>query len=360
MKKILPVLLVAILMLFVQAFPALAASEQVEELSLQKAIERAFAHSVDLHNTEMDIEKKEISLDNVRWSMNGVMSGYNIPEETDREVHKTFFNADLDYRVTEKKLDDQKRKLKIDVKEAYYNILLADKEIANSKLRLAQTTIKHSQVNSKYKVGMATQLDVLTAQAQLEAEQTTLKEKNNDLVNAYSQLNKLVGNQQDARPVLTDSIEYTPVEELDVDREVLKAVNNSFEIWSATEAAKTAQNLKYYETFYDVGEYNESQARNTLADAKESIRLAARTYCLAIFNMQNQYGQLETQEKQLEEALKNITAQYQVGMVTKDAVDDIAVNLSNIKTAKEQLAAKHTKAREELQKLTGELDVTNK
>lgn len=356
MKKKTLVLLVTILAFLMQTLPAFADQSSQEELTLKKAMQRAYAHSVNLRNTEMDLEINDINLDNLRWSMNGILTGYNIPDQQDKDIHRAFFGADLQYRVTEKKLDNIKRQIKIDVTNAYYNVLLAEQEIKTSNMKLAQTLIKHSQVHSKYDVGMATQMDILSAQAQFEADKVALEDKNNNLTKAYSQLNKLVGNQQDARPKLTDTIQYSPVEDLDVDTYVLKSINNSYEIWSAEEAAKTARNLKYYETFYDIGDYNEAQAKNTLSDARESIRLQSRTLCLAIINMQNQYSQMEVQEKQLQEALRTTTVQHQVGMITKDVLDGVALSLAQVKTGKEQLAVTHTKAVGDLQRLTGELN----
>lgn len=356
MKKLFS-MVVTILMSFALTVPAMA-GEKVEELSLNQAMQRAFTYDAQLRNTELDLEKLDISLDSIRWSMHGVLSGYNIQEETDKATHKTFFETDTNYRLTEKSLDNQKRQLKVDVKEAYYNVLMAEQDLAFTKDKLAVEMVKHSQTIAKFKVGMATQLDVLAAESKLKDVNVSIEEKNNAVTKAYTNLNKLLGSNQDERPRLTDIIEFQPVEKLDVDTMILKAVNNSYEVWAQEQKAKTAANTKYYEQFYDIGEYSESQAQNSLKDTKEKIRLQARSYCLDIIDKQNEYTQAEVKEKQLEESIRAKTVSYQVGLVTKDELDGLKLSLEEVKLLKNSCASGITITYDKLQRLTSELSTT--
>ncbi|SHK51659.1 TolC family protein [Desulforamulus aeronauticus] len=355
-KKMLTVV-VTVLLLLLQSLPAMA-EQSAEELSLNQALQKALTRSIALRNTQLDIDKLEISRDNASFNMNGIVSGYNILEDSIMATHKTFFEADINYRLSEKRLDEQKKQIKAEVTGYYYSILLAEQDFNIAKEKFALDMIKNSQVASKYKVGMATQLELLTSENQLKEDKKDIEEKTNALTKAYTAFNKAIGNEQNARPVLIDKINYTPVEELDVETMVLKAVNNSYEVWAQQEKAKKASYVKYYETFYDIGDYNEAQEKNTLADTKEAIRLQARGYCLDIIDNQKNYAQYEIKEKQLEESLKMATVKYEVGLATKDELDTIKLGLNQTKLAKDSSAVTQVTSLLKLQRLTGDLSPT--
>ncbi|GAB6159018.1 hypothetical protein JCM39194_22180 [Desulfotomaculum varum] len=355
MQQRLIALLAGLVLLCSQALPALAAAPERPTLSLQQALQQALANSPAVSNTAMELEKADITRDDLQWNLNGVKYGYNIPEETERSVYKAYFSADLNYRLTEKKLENEKRQLKIDVHKAYNDVLLAEQQLAVAKQNLGVVLQRHSHAYARYQVGMATQADILKADADLTAAQATLEEKTNNLTKAYSTLNKLLGRPQDDRPLLTDPISFQSAGQLDVDTTVLKAVNNSYEVWSTAEAAKTYQYLKYYEKYYDIGDYNEAQAKNTAQDTREAIRLQAKQLCLAVLNLEQQYKSLAEKEKQAAEGLRVYQTLYQVGMKTKDEVDEISLNLAQVQQAKTEVAAAHTNLLETLQRLTGEL-----
>lgn len=357
MNKRLIFILATVLAFTLQVLPA-AAETTVEELTLKQAMEKALNYSKDLRNTQMDLEISDINLDEISTSINGVRYGYNIPEQAERDIYAGYFAADLNYRTTEKKIENIKKQLKIDVKKAYYDVLLAQDQLELAKTKLAVTLVQHSHTNSKYKVGLATQLDIYTADAQLEADKVNLESKKSDLVKAYAQLNRLIGNFQEAQPRLTDTIEYVPVEKLDVDNEILKAINNSYEIWSANEAAKAAENMKYYTKYYDIGDYNASQAANTLQDTKEQIRLTARNLCLTVINLEKSLEDLDGKEKQLEETVRVYTALCQVGMKTKDELDSVQYKLAELRANKKNIQVAYINALENLQRLTGDMSST--
>lgn len=356
-KKRLIFILATVLAFTLQVLPA-AAETTAEELSLKQAMGKAITYSKDLRNTQMDLEISDINLDDITTSMNGVRSGYNIPEQTERDFYAGFFRADLNHRTTEKKIENLKKQIKIDVKKAYYDVLLTQDQLELAKKKLALTLVQHSHTTSKYKVGLATQLDIYTADSQLEADKVNLETKKNELIKAYAQLNKLIGNSQDAQPKLVDTIEYVPAEELDVDSEILKAVGNSYEIWSAKEAAKASENMKYYTKYYDIGEYNASQAANTLQDTKEQIRLTARNLCLTVINLEKNLEDLDGKEKQLEETVRVYSSLYQVGMKTKDELDSVQFTLADVKANKKNIQVAHINALENLQRLTGDMKST--
>ena len=357
MNKRLIIILATVLAFVFQVSPVVAETS-AEELTLKQAMGKALTYSKDLRNTQMDLEISDINRDDISTSMNGVRYGYNIPEQTERDIYSGYFMADLNYRTTEKKIENLKKQVKIDVKKAYYDVLLAQDQLELAKRKLALTLVQHSHANSKYKVGLATQLDIYTADAQLEADKVNLEAKKNELIKAYAQLNKLIGNSQEAQPKLTDTIEYMNVEKLDVDNEILKAINNSYEIWSAQEAAKASENMKYYTKYYDIGEYNASQAANTLQDTKEQIRLTARNLCLTVINLEKSLEDIDGKERQLEETVRVYNSLYQVGMKTKDELDSMEFKLADLKANKKNLQVAHINALENLQRLTGDMKST--
>lgn len=339
--------------LLLTSLPAFASETEKPKLSLDEAIKKAISNDTKLKNTRLGIKNIEIQRDNLKQSVIYTPIDYNF-NPTDTNLFKSYYGLESQIRQTERKLEADKKQLIIDVTKAYYDVLKAQKTLETAKISLAKGLVKHSQVNSKYEVGIATKTDLLSAGAQLATDNSGIKEAEANLHNAFSNLNKLTGQDLDYRPELTDNIEYSPIT-FDTDIEVLKAINNSYETWSAEEAARTSNIKKYFEYWSDIGINNEAISNNTVGDVKEQIKVQAQILCRGIQNLQAKYQQMDEQIKQMEENLRVLNLQYKLGIITRDVVLIAEISLNQLQNSKAEISSQHAISLLTLKKLTGEL-----
>lgn len=347
--------IIAFVLVISIAFPVFGGETEEDTLTLNQAIKKAFLNSTTLRNGQLEIDKKEIQRDDLKQTMIYTPIDY-VFQPTDVNIFKGFYSTDYELRKNEKKLVADKRQLIIDVTALYHKVLKSEEALGIQKINLAKEMIKISQTRSKYSVGLATKADILSAEALFASQNASLKEAETNLANAYAELNKIIGQDINKRPMLLDKIKFSP-EQLDTDTEVLKAVNNSYEMWSAEEAAKLANVMKLFETRSNIGNKNEDQAQNAVLDAKEEIKVQTKSLCSTIQTLEAKYLQLDQQVKQLEENLRVIKIQYELGLTTRDNVLAIEGLLKQTKAGKNEVASQHEISIKTLKKLTGELSI---
>lgn len=335
------------------SLPAYAQEGAIQTLTLNEAIKKAFSNSVTLRNDKLDVDTKEIQLDNAKQSVKYTPIDYNF-NPNDTNVFKLYYGLDSEYRKAEKKLESDKRQLIIDVTTAYHKVIKEQNALEELKLTYAKDMIKHSQANSKFSVGLTTTADLLEAETQLVSTNAKIKEAEANLDNAYKELNKLIGQEINSRPKLEQVITFQPVE-IDPDIEILKVLNNSYEMWQVEEIAKTAGITKYFEYWSDIGINTEAMANNKVADTKEQMKVSVAALCNGIKTLEITYNKLDQQVKQLEEKYRIIKLQHQVGLITLDNVLAVEEALTQAKSGKEKAASEHTLQLLTLRKLTGEL-----
>lgn len=343
---------ILLLVLLIMAVPAYANETKDQTLTLNDAIKKAMYHNKALINAQLDIDSTEIQRDSLQQLVKYTPIDYNYNQD-DTNVFKSYYGIQHQLRQAEKKLDSEKRQLIINVTEEYHQVIKSLQLLDEMKVNLTLNIIKRDQVKAKYNVGMATMADLLATDAQVVSARANIKDAEGKLDNAYNDLNKLTGQEFSSRPKLEDQIEFTP-EEFDTDLQVTKAVNNSFEIWSATEAARTAAVTKYFEYYSDIGNNNQAKANNTVASTKEEISVMTVTLCNGLKTLEATYRQLDKQIEQLEENLRILNLQAQLGLITRDNVLSAEATLKKLKNSQLEIASKYSVTSLTLKKLTGE------
>ncbi|RYD01284.1 hypothetical protein N752_30270 [Desulforamulus aquiferis] len=237
LKKITKTLLLLLALLII-AVPAFANEATDQTLTLDNAIKKALSHNKSILNAQLDIDSTEIQRDSLQELVKYTPIDYNYNQD-DTNVFKSYYGVQHQLRQAQKKLNADKMQLSINVTEAYHQVIKNNQLLDEMKANLTLNIIKRDQVKAKYDVGMATMADLLAADAQVVSARANIKDAEGKLDTAYGELNKITGQNISARPKLEEEIGFYP-EEFDVDMQVTKAINNSFEIWSATEAARTA------------------------------------------------------------------------------------------------------------------------
>ncbi|MEG6522868.1 TolC family protein [Desulfotomaculum sp. 1211_IL3151] len=336
--------------------PAFAQDNTADpSLDLNQAIKKALAHSATIKNQQLSIDQNEIQRDNAQQAMKYIPTSYDYnPEDTN--TFKAFYGVDFEYRKGKKKLEADKRQVVVDVTKAYYEVIKKKTALEEKKLTQAKNIIKLGQTNAKAAVGMITAADILAAETAVAADRAAIKEADMNLENSYSNLNRLIGQDLAGRPILTDAIVFAP-SGIKTDEQVLKAINNSYEMWTANEGAKLASLTKYFEYWSDIGIKSEAQAHNAASDTREGMKVQVEELCHGILALEEKYIELDKQLQQLQENLRVIKIQYEQGLVTRDAVLSVEELLKKIENGKLEVASTHAVSLKSLYRLTGELSV---
>ncbi|MDO7786844.1 TolC family protein [Desulforamulus aquiferis] len=354
LKKITKTLLLLLALLII-AVPAFANEATDQTLTLDNAIKKALSHNKSILNAQLDIDSTEIQRDSLQELVKYTPIDYNYNQD-DTNVFKSYYGVQHQLRQAQKKLNADKMQLSINVTEAYHQVIKNNQLLDEMKANLTLNIIKRDQVKAKYDVGMATMADLLAADAQVVSARANIKDAEGKLDTAYGELNKITGQNISARPKLEEEIGFYP-EEFDVDMQVTKAINNSFEIWSATEAARTAAVTKYFEFYSDIGNNNQAKANNTVESTKEEISVSTVTLCNGVKTLEANYQQIEKQIEQLEENLRVLKLHSDLGLVTKDNMLTVESNVKKLKNTQLDIASRHTVTLLTLKKLTGDFPI---
>ncbi|MEG6512185.1 TolC family protein [Desulforamulus ruminis] len=337
-------------------FPGISlAAEQPDTLSLERAIDRALTFSSQIKIDQTEIDKQEYL---VKRSQNAVTYtptdiNFNPNEQSALSSH---MQNQFNLRKSEKKLEADKRQVVLDAKTAYYGVLKAQKSLEVSRLSYQVAQLTLLQAESKYKVGLINNADLLVAQSKVAADKAGMVKSQNELDDAYATLNKLINVDITARPQLIDQIE---IEKVDFDpySKANIAAENSYDTWTAEEAARVADRVKIFATYYDVADDEVAQAQETAKDARELIRKQTRALVNGLNTLNSNYEELLKKQSELQEKLKVARAQESVGMATRDVVQSVELAVAQTEAALIEAASQYNITADTVRKLTGELAV---
>ncbi|AQS60365.1 TolC family protein [Desulforamulus ferrireducens] len=349
MKKLLTLLL-SLMIVFACSLSAYGEENNVE-LSLEQAINKALDHSVLLKNDKSEIEKMDILFNDVSSMLRYTPVDLSF-NPSDTNLFKAFYSTEFEKKKAEKKYDNDRKQVVIDVKDKYYSVIASQKKLAAAQVAWEKSKIKLLQTQARYKVGLATNANLAEEEANEAAAKTAVMDAQAKLDNAYGELNRLLGEPITSKPKLID-MPVVEKKELDVNEQVNMAVGNSFEMWTVEESVNLTSRLRLFERFYDVGDYNYDQALNSLSDSKQELRNKTQALCLNINYLYEKYNELQQRKLQYEATLKQTKAMFAVGMTTKDNVLQVEYALKETEAGQIEVASAYVTALDTLARLTG-------
>lgn len=319
---------------------AWAMDNKVATLTLEESISRAFNYSNELKKIINEIKINEKYRDDASFLLQYTPINRNFTPG-DENTFNYFYSSDFKYREAQKRLENEKKQLIIDVYKAYFDVLTKQMEVKAYKDEFNKAKVEVNQANAKYEMGMTTVLELLKAQANVKEAEANLEEKQKELDSAYSEFNSLVGLSIDDRPNLVDDIDYNNVNLINIEGLVALALDNSYEIWTVEEAVELAKITKLFAKWYDEGEWEQKNAELDAANAKDNMKKNIRQLCLGIKVLEEKREGLLKTIEQVEEAYRIAKINYEVGTVTLDKVLDVKVSLEKLKAALTEVEALH-------------------
>jgi outer membrane protein TolC len=338
---------------------AFAKEPATPEITLNAAIEKAIKNSELVKKAEVDIERTEALRDEAADQLDFIPtggSGYNPQLEA---TWASMLQADLTWRMSKKNYNARLDGIALDVCQLYWDILKLQEKVEAKKVAVEKARLELQKSRAAYQVGLVGKLDrgastggsftgLQQAEAAMVKAEGDLAATQNELDQAYTKFNQLVGLWPEDRPVLVDSLEFHPVEINNLETEVNRALEKSPSVWLAeqgVELQKYVHDLMWatgqYRP-YDAREAEKEQAELDAINAREATKLLVRDLYYTLKTLEESYKSAEQGVAVAEEALRVSKLMYEVGMATKADVISAESTLADAKLTLKNLAAAHS------------------
>lgn len=340
-------LLTAAAFLCLTALPAWAGEPATPELSLNDAIARALTHSESIRKAAKQLDLTEIERDQKEKDL-GYIEGGATGESEGESAYAGLLSANLTWRMSERSLTSAQDTLTLSVCGKYWAIQLAGVNLEVAEIALKQANLDLNKARVSYQVGLTAADALLAAETKQASAKYSLEKAQNDLETAYTAFNQAVGLRAEDRPVLTDELSFTPMDD-DVSLDVLVArvLGNSPTVWQAeqkVEMQKILKDLMFYTGSYQPYEARKiemDQVKLDAASAKEAAEILTRNIYYTLRSLEVSYPAAEQAVKLAEENLRVGQVKLQVGMATGADVAALETALAQSRQSLLELKKNH-------------------
>ncbi|WFD09613.1 TolC family protein [Tepidibacter hydrothermalis] len=345
MKKIITGILLVIFT-FISSINAYADEKSVEDkinISIEEAIEEAIKNSTELKSSDLDIEIKEIELDEAKHTEKkydnsdislGTVEGF--------QLDANMMSKKAEYALEEEKIkkDYKKEDIKHNVTQAYYGSLNARDYMNVAKDNLENVQRNRDIVNKKYELGVASKSDLIMADISLNEAKASFEKSKTDLEKAYRSLNMILNYPLDTKIELTSSFKQEVFDE-NLDEDLEKAYESRFDIiqmnhnYELVKLDFETNSIMYPSNTYKykTKERNLAKIESGLADVKNMVEFDIRGKYDDVINAQNQIELAKANVEKTKEVLRLKEFAYNVELGTLLEVDNALNQLYNSKIA---------------------------
>jgi len=340
------VYLVAFVFLFNSYAFAADLPEESKLITLSEAVELAIKHSNEVKIQKEVADKawdqRERAVDNVTFIPAGVGGGAAPLAES---AYAGLLQADLNYHMQRKEIENKTDKVILDVYEKYFQI-----KFLKNKIAALQKTMEEAQWNKnmsrvQLSVGMIASPAVSGIEAQYNDASAQLIGAQEELNKTYVEFNKLLGINADERFELKDPIPFKPLVVNNLDHDAEKAVTNSIDIWKAIQMITIERkDLSFLSKPYKVEEHDIDIAELNVAAAKSELRKQIRLLYYDIKSLEEAIKAAEEGVVAAKEALRVQELKFKVGMVNEGELLASEKALAMQENALNNLKLKHAVA----------------
>ena len=315
------------------------------ELSIDAAVDLALGYSKDLQKNRLTIESDEemlkLAQDNLLYTPIGPT------EAASRAAYSAYLSADMNLVMNKKSKSTIEDQTAYSVFSRYVGVLTALDSYYYAEANLKNEQKKLSIARVSYSVGIISKYELEQAEIRFITTQQSKETALVDLNTAYISFNTLLGLNMNERPLLTDKPAYSVLVTDDVEKQIIRVIDNNPQIWRAEkliEIAEIQRDLLPFnsgtDTFYNRAlEVNKAQVSS--AQAKEAVKQAVRTTYNNIIKMEEQYASAQEEIKAAENTLKLTKVRYEVGFATESEVIAAEVALINAQNRLSSLVYSH-------------------
>lgn len=345
MKRLI-LLLATAAFVFLTAIPVLAKEPATPELTLSQFVSLALEHSETVKKAASEVDLTWENHDYQSEQLGFTPAGPSGSAEIE-SAWSGVMTASLKYSMAKRSYTVAEDSEALNACKKYWAVQSALSAVEVAKQSLQQADLDLNKARVSQRVGLIAQDALLSAESKQVGAKYALAKAQNDLDAAYTSLNQLIGLWSVDRPVLTDEITYTPMENKDEEYAVAFAISNSPSVWLAQQNVNLQEILKdlmLYTGSYRTYETRKIEVEQTELDAvsaKEAAEILARNLFYSVRVLEENYPSAEQSVKLAEENLRVAQIKYQVGMLTKADVAALETALFQARQSLLELKINH-------------------
>lgn len=314
------------------------------QLSLEDAVNRALTNSYALrmakYNVEQGEENRNVAASKVDFTP---LSGGN------EEASRAFINLvqkDISLSMSKKSLDMEQDSLVLEVYQTYCDVLTAQGKVKSQKVALDYARYKLLAAQAGVAAGTSSRKSLDAAEVSYSNQVSGFNQSQITLEQCFIKLNELLGISGQERPILTDDLEYSPLDITDLDLEITRRMDTNPTLWRAKQSVYLAELSLSLHTYTDINTYNStkidvSKAELSAVQTRQQVRQNMRTMYDHICNLQEQYNQQQQALRLAENELEAVQLKYEMGLIPKGDVLAAEVDLANKNQALKSLIYQH-------------------
>lgn len=326
-------------------------TELVNILTYEEAAEKAINYSYKLKNQLKELEKLEEQRET---------AGRELSYGGDDEIHfsriKKVKSLDASIQMAKKEIDISKESITFETKNAMNDVnkLLNDKKL--EELNLQDTKAKLDAAMAKFQRGTISAYELKNQQEASEKKLKELEMLGKSIEAAYLKLNTLLGIKNSEEYILEETVIYEPLEEVNINLLVSRVMSNNPSIWNQEKKIEMAELdlvLHVYNVggdSYDTKKINISVEKNNLATLKISLEESIRNTYNQIQQTEKSYEILADNLKSAENTLEILHAQYNGGVAISSQLQEVELQIVQLKNDIKNKAMDHEKQKELLYK----------
>jgi outer membrane protein TolC len=317
--------------------------ENIKKLSLDQAIDEAIKNSTELKTIDLDIEIKEIELDQAKHSEKKYKDSEVVminPMEDSSvqkfQIDKNMYSKKAKYALEEEKIKKNYKieDLKYKVTASYYATLQARDYLNVANDNLKNVKRNRDEVKKKFDLGVASKSDLLMADISLNEANVNLEKAKTDLENAYRRLNMVLNYPLDTKLELTSNFKEEEFK-ADLNKDLGKAYEQRFDMiqmnhnYEIVKLDFETNSIKYPENtyVYKTKQRNVAKIESVLADYKKVVEFDIRSKYDAVINAKKQIELAKANVEKAKEGLRLRELSYNAGVGTLLEVQQAANQL---------------------------------
>ncbi len=316
-------------------------------LTLQQAVEQALKYDRGLKKAEAVVERTEYLREEAgdRVQFTPIMGEFYDPIT---EVNwNMLLSADLTWRMSKKMLEADRDALVLRTCKGYWDVQAAQGKLVVQERLEQQALLNLQNARVGLQTGTIAPYQVATADAAWQQAKYNLGATGQELENAYSLFNQLLGLKADERLVLTDMPAYEPLEINSLNYEVARVIADSPSTWLAQQ--KVTLQEWAADMMFSSGEYTPYKARQIAVDqaeldaasAEDLMEQVTRSLYHTTKGLEDAYSAAEEALKTAQENLRIVNVKYDVGMATKADVVAAEVAVAQVEHSLADLTRQH-------------------
>lgn len=352
LKRWLAVLLLVSVSLVAAGVGLAQKGPQVKELSLQQAIDLALKNNPDMALARVEVDSAQAAYDGAKATADGLKMSSDGNEERSM-ILETYDGGKLKWvaptaarmglTMAKEKQKLQEKTLKLNVEQAYYNVLKYAQimEVKKATLKYAKDQLKIAQ--DSLKVGSMSKGDVIGVEALVAAGEAGVTSAQNDYDLAVMELNKITGLELETPLKLTTTFEYSKAAGIKVQDAVYEALANNIEIVSVKEDKalkqvqfETAQ--KYLgggAASFEIARLARQAADIRMKKQEQDTTLAVKKDYLTLLSLEQVINWNRKEVEKQQENQRIFGLKYKAGLATGQDVQKATIDLE---TARQKLA----------------------